>query len=75
MKPRVVTLVTWAFAPDWLTVEEAAELSGHDPEVIRELIEDGTLETREEGGVYLIEKASLREFQEALLLVRQLMMD
>jgi hypothetical protein len=28
--------VTWAFTPDWLTVEEAAELSGHDPEVIRE---------------------------------------
>ncbi|MGB9872941.1 MAG: hypothetical protein ACPLYD_14950 [Anaerolineae bacterium] len=31
-----ITLVTWAFTPDWLTVEEAAELSGHDPEVIRE---------------------------------------
>ena len=67
--------MTGAFAPDWLTVEEAVELSGHNPEVIRELIEDGTLATREEGGVYRIEKASLREFQEAPLPVRQLMTD
>jgi len=68
---QAVTLVTWISAPEWLTIEEASELSGYDVEIIRRLIEDGAVESRREGGTWLVEKASLREFQESLLLVAQ----
>jgi len=50
---RRTTPVTWALAPEWLTISEAAELSGFEPELL----------------AWLIEKQSLRENQEALALV------
>jgi hypothetical protein len=67
-----VTLVSWAFAPEWLTLEEASALSGHPLDTLCWLIEDGALDTRRDGDAWLIEKASLREFREALLLVLQM---
>ncbi len=66
---RTVTPVSWIAAPEWLTVQEACDLSGHDVETVQWLIRDGAVEARYEDGRWLIEKASLREFQEALLLV------
>ena len=63
----MVTLVSWAFAPEWLTVEEASNLSGHGAGLLFWLIEDGALDVRRDGDGWLIEKASLREFQESLL--------
>jgi hypothetical protein len=64
---RPVTLVSWAFAPEWLTLEEASYLSGHDVDTLRWLIYDGGVDTKRQGDTWLIEKASLREFQETLL--------
>ena len=64
---RVITPVSWIAAPEWLTVREACELSGHDVDTLHWMIQDGALDTRREGDTWLIEKASLREFQEALL--------
>jgi hypothetical protein len=64
---RVVTLVSWAFAPEWLTIQEASELSGHNADALRWLIQDRVLDTKHQDDACLIEKASLREFQEALL--------
>jgi len=64
---RVVTPVSWVAAPEWLTVQEACELSGHDVDTLRWMIQDGAVDTRREGDTWLIEKAGLREFQEALL--------
>jgi len=65
-----VTLVTWAFAPEWLTIAQAMELAGYDEETILWLVQDGALESRQEGETWLVEKASLWDFQEALLDVR-----
>jgi hypothetical protein len=67
-----VTVVTWAFAPDWLSVAEAVALSGHDEATVLWLVGDGALETRKDGETWLIEKNSLWEFQHALLDVREL---
>jgi hypothetical protein len=64
---RVVTGVSWVFAPEWLTVGEASHLSGHDADTLRWMIQDGAVDTKRQGDGWLIEKASLREFQEALL--------
>jgi hypothetical protein len=65
-RKRVITPVTWLAASDWLTPEEAAYLSGHSVAVIRWLMEDGAIETNDAG---LIDKTSLHDYQECLLLV------
>lgn len=64
---RIVTLVSWVFSPEWLTMKEASELSGHDLGTLHWMIQDGAVDTRREKDVWLIERASLREFQESLL--------
>jgi excisionase family DNA binding protein len=66
---RRITPVTWALAPEWLTIAEAAELSGFDRELLQHLIEDGGVDAEQLGDRWLIEKQSLREYQEALALV------
>ena len=66
---RIVTPVTWAFAPDWLTVEQASCLSGHDEDTVKWLILDGGVDAKRDGGAWLIDKASLHDYQEALALV------
>lgn len=63
---RVVTPVSWAFAPPWVTVQQACELSGHDGDTMRWMMQDGAVDTKEIGGETLIEKWSLHEYQEAL---------
>jgi len=62
----IVTLVTWVFAPDWLTIEEAAMLVGHDEDQVREWAELGYVDAELVNGQWLIDKESLRDFQEAL---------
>ena len=64
---RIVTPVSWIAAPEWLTIQEACELSGHGVDTMRWLTQDGAVDTKREGDAWLVEKASLREFQEALL--------
>jgi len=63
---RVATIVDWAVAPEWLTLEEACSLSGWDAEEMQHIIEEGGVELDESG---LIWRESLYEFQEALALV------
>ena len=65
--PRTTTLVSWIAAPDWLTIHQAAYLSGHDPDTLRWMIQDGAVDAKRAGDTYLIDKASLREFQDTLL--------
>ena len=66
---RQVTPVTWALAPEWLTISEASHLSGFTTDFLSFLIEDGGVDTKLEGDTWLIEKRSLIEYQEALALV------
>jgi hypothetical protein len=60
--PRIVNGVTWAFAPDWLTVEEACELARYDRSYMLQVIEAGGVDLDNAG---LIEKRSLWEWLEA----------
>jgi hypothetical protein len=66
------TLVSWACAPEWVTLAEATALSGHDDAALRWLISDGAVEGREEDGLWTVRTADLRAFQEALLDVKWL---
>ena len=65
-RPQMATLVTWGYAPNWLTIEEACELSGHDLDTMRQIIDVDGVDLNEDG---LIEKRSLHDFQESLALV------
>jgi hypothetical protein len=67
---RIVTPVSWIAAPEWLSVEQASELGGHDPEVLEELIWEGGLEAKQEDDTWTIERESLHDFQECLWLVQ-----
>ena len=42
---RIITPVTWLAAPDWLTIQQACHLLGHDEGPMRWLIQDGDVET------------------------------
>ena len=44
---------------EWLTVNEAAELSGYDPEHIRRLIREGEIHARKFSIVWMVNRESL----------------
>ncbi len=44
---------------EWLTVREAAELSGYNPESITRLIRDGKIQARKVSIVWLVDRESL----------------
>jgi len=44
---------------DWITVQEAAELSGYHPDHLRRLIRSGDIEGRKVSIVWLIRRQSL----------------
>jgi excisionase family DNA binding protein len=44
---------------EWLTVQEAAKLSGYHPETLRELIRQGKIKARKFSIVYQVNKESL----------------
>lgn len=66
IQPRMTTPIVWLEAPDWLTVEEACYLSGWDRAAMLEIIDEGGVDLN---GDRLIEKRSLREFQDAGALI------
>ena len=39
--PRIVNGVTWAFAPDWLTVSQACELTNYSRGFMQQVVEAG----------------------------------
>ena len=47
---------------EWLTTEQAAELSGYHPEHLRRLIKRGDVEARKVSIIWLISRRSLLEF-------------
>jgi hypothetical protein len=63
---RIATPVDWAFAPQWLSFDEACFLSGHDPDEMLEIIDVDGVDLDDEGR---IGKQSLRHFVEAEVLV------
>ncbi len=47
---------------EWLTVNEAAEQSGYDPEHIRRLIRDGEITARKLSIIWLVNRKSLSAY-------------
>jgi excisionase family DNA binding protein len=49
-------------AEEWLTTEQAAELSGYHPYYLRELVREGKVEAQKFGPVWQISKTSLQTY-------------
>ena len=47
---------------DWITVTEAAEISGYHPEHIRRVIREGKIDARKFSIVWQISKSSLLDY-------------
>lgn len=48
---------------EWITVTEAAEISGYHPEHIRRLIREGMIHARKFGPLWQVSYPSLMEYQ------------
>ena len=70
--PRFSPLA-WDLGPTWLTVEQAAALSGHSRPIICMLILDGCIEAKRDGAGWLVDKDDLYEYQLELARVWQWM--
>ena len=46
----------------WLTVKEAADMSGYHPEHIRRLVREGKIEARKIVTVWLVNRSSLQNY-------------
>lgn len=62
------SIVTWTFAPEWLTPAHAAQLMGpaYSEASILALIEIGAIVAEEDAGAWLVEKRGLREYRDSL---------
>jgi excisionase family DNA binding protein len=47
---------------DWLTVHEAAKLTGYNPEQIRRIAREGKVKSQKWGTVWMISRPSLFEY-------------
>ena len=50
---------------EWLTVQQAAELSGYHPEHLRELVREGKIAAQKFGIVWQVSKRSLSAYLKA----------
>jgi excisionase family DNA binding protein len=50
---------------EWLTVNEAAKISGYHPEYVRQLIRDGKVIAKKFSIVWMVSKESLLEYVKA----------
>ncbi|HEY62934.1 MAG TPA: helix-turn-helix domain-containing protein [Caldilineae bacterium] len=50
--------------PEWISVQEAAEISGYHIEYVRRLIRRGKLQAERKGPMYWIDRASLEAYLE-----------
>lgn len=50
---------------DWLTVNEAAELSGYHPEHIRRLIRQGEISAKKFSIVWMVSRNSLLDYKKS----------
>ena len=66
---QTATLIDWVTFPDWLSFDEACHLAGYDQATMQWLVDDGAVDLDNNG---LIEKRSLSEFLDALVLVLHL---
>ena len=60
------TAEDWATMPEWLSTEEAVQLSGFHPEYIRELARAGKIGAVKKGRDWWIDRDLLREYLDAM---------
>ncbi|HEY64245.1 MAG TPA: helix-turn-helix domain-containing protein [Caldilineae bacterium] len=48
--------------PEWISVKEAAEISGYKPAYLRQLIRQGRISAERKGTMYWIDRSSLQAY-------------
>ena len=56
------TAIDWANMPEWITTEEAAELSGYDVQHVRRLMRENKIAGRKAGTMWWIDTDSLKDY-------------
>lgn len=56
----------WADLPEWITVDEAADQSGYNPQHIRRLARAGKIGAEKKGRDWWIDRDKLRAYLEAV---------
>jgi len=56
----------WGDMPEWITTEEAADLSGYHPEYVRRLARQGQIGAKKKGRDWWIDRDKLREYLDAV---------
>lgn len=54
--------IDWATMPEWITTDEAAEISGYHPEYVRKLAKAGKIGAEKKGRDWWIDRDKLREY-------------
>ena len=52
----------WADLPEWITTEDAAQISGYHPEYVRRLAKAGKIGAEKKGRDWWIDRDKLREY-------------
>lgn len=52
--------------PDYLTVEETAEVLGYNPFYVRRMLRNGKLRADKKGGMWLIYREAVEEYSNAI---------
>ena len=60
------TAMDWSVMPEWITTEEAAEISGYHPEHVRWLARGGKIGAEKKGRDWWIDRDKLREYLETV---------
>ena len=58
--------VDWASMPDWITTEEAADISGYHVNYIRRLIRQDKVSARKAGLMWWVDRDSLQKYVRAV---------
>jgi excisionase family DNA binding protein len=59
-------IADWASMPEWITTQEAAEVSGFHPEYIRELARAGKIGASKKGRDWWIDRDVLKAYLDAM---------
>jgi excisionase family DNA binding protein len=57
----------WADLPEWITVEEAAQQSGYQPEYVRRLARQGRIGASKKGRDWWVDRDVFRVYLEAMI--------
>lgn len=54
--------IDWSAMTDWITITEAAQMSGYNPDYLRRVLRQGKVSAEKKGTMWWIDKSSLEAY-------------